>query len=194
MTFTSSTPLYTPHTAPCPHYCVCMNSSKCICRYPDPWQMISISFLFSSIGNVALLITAVRNSHCCHFPRRRYLKKHDFVAVALFLISDIMMEMIERRSRGQIRYQISFCIAPAAKHIISTMRDETWLRQEMLRTSRSGEKHGNCSNGKTLTRGFLQEILMSFLVLFEISNNSTLYKCTMLIDLHNACMYQEILP
>ena len=101
---------------------------------------------------------------------------------------DIMMEMIER-SRGQIRYQISFCIAPAAKHIISTMRDETWLRQEMLRTSRSGEKHGNCSNGKTLTRGFLQEILMSFLVLFEISNNSTLYKCTMLIDLHKACRY-----
>ena len=28
---------------------------------------------------------------------------------------------------------------------------------------------------------------MSFLVLFEISNNSTLYKCTMLIDLHKAC-------
>ena len=30
---------------------------------------------------------------------------------------------------------------------------------------------------------------MSFLVLFEISNNSTLYKCTMLIDLHKACRY-----
>ena len=151
-----------------------------------------------SLTNDLNLLLVLFHRKCCTFnngcPKLSLLpfssekiSEKTYDSVALFLISDIMMEMIERRSRGQIRYQISFCIAPAAKHIISTMRDETWLRQEMLRTSRSGEKHGNCSNGKTLTRGFLQEILMSFLVLFEISNNSTLYKCTMLIDLHNAC-------
>lgn len=128
-----------------------------------------------SLTNDLNLLLVLFHRKCCTFnngcPKlsllpfsSKEISEKTYDSVALFLISDILMEMIERRSRGQIRYQISFCIAPAAKHIISTMRDETWLRQEMLRTSRSGEKHGNCSNGKTLTRGFLSG---NFNVLFS---------------------------